>query len=108
MVLDFSIGDMRVEEPSLGFLAPVWRLPNVTTPSGAVVPRVGPGLARVLEALMAAADTGSIDSDEGRDLCLREGERPNFENRLFEVPELLGGLNSAITSALAIFLGRDT
>lgn len=79
---------------------------SVSWLSGAVVPRCTDGRALALEALIVAAATVSIDSEEGRGLCFREGDRANLENMLFDVAE--GGapsvrsLNSAITSAVAI------
>lgn len=48
---------------------------------------------------MVAAEVTSIESEEGRGLCLRDGERVNFEKRPFELLMFA----SARISALDIF-----
>ena len=79
---------------------------RVTAVSGVVLVLCVPGLGLYLVGLPAAtaaesAVSACIDSDEGRGLCLREGERANLERRE-EEPDTSRWAGGCSTSALAM------
>ena len=76
---------------------------NVTGASGAVVVRWTPGLGRTRVGFDAGTGTtASMDSEDGRGLCLREGDRANFASR----PEGEGSLGGGSGASVALAIGH--